>query len=607
MEVAQRSFSRAQLAVLTLSWVLLNTWQVHGFIPGAFVALVPFTLGVVGAGSVRSALAVALGGGSAFFVAAQFFLAYYSWKGLAVLALWQGLTILPVALALRCLYSRWRIPLAFCLPVAWVGGEFLRNQGPLALPTGMLMAPLYKQLWLIQVCDLAGVYGLNAALAMINGLLADRVFAWHKTSGQEVFRTHPRWIRTALAGTVSVWLFIPAYGWFRLREARSTMHPGPVVSVVQPDIPYRSGIQHGFDPEVYLEEMLALNKQAVASQPAPSLILWPESLSTMPPLNTELLNAKTPLPDYLTWRRDEGKKAAGPLRDWVARSRTPLLLGTLAWLPPPTPPGPWLCFNSAMMLTPDGHLDAPRQFKQRLFPGGEQIPFRGTFLNRWLRSLLTDDLLQPGAVSQLEPGERRDVFTLLPGGYRYIMNICYEILFANSSGVFLSGHNGEKPFDFLFNISNDGVFQRSAGQMVHWRVLPFRAVEARVGIARAANTGISGFVKPSGEIYGEVKNARGQIWTGLGAPELLLIADVVKRRERETEILANPADYHRLTTDVERIRSIRAEAGVTGQSTQPIFIDTRRTIYSRTGDVVPPLFLITMFAATFAAILGSRR
>jgi apolipoprotein N-acyltransferase len=56
--------------------------------------------------------------------------------------------------------------------------------------------------------------------------------------------------------------------------------------------------------------------------------------------------------------------------------------------------------------------------------------------------------------------------------------------------------------------------------VLHASVPPFRAVEARVGIARSCNTSISGFVKPTGEMYGEVVNARGQSWTGMGAPEL---------------------------------------------------------------------------------------
>src|SRR5690606_13894487 len=61
--------------------------------------------------------------------------------------------------------------------------------------------------------------------------------------------------------------------------------------------------------------------------------------------------------------------------------------------------------------------------------------------------------------------------------------------------------------DFVLNISNDGWFQYSAELEQHLAICAFRAVENRVGIARAVNTGISGFVDPNGRIYSLVRGA----------------------------------------------------------------------------------------------------
>ena len=152
------------LAALALAWITAHTLQVHDCLPAAFFAVVPFALGIVRAPGRREALLFACGGGWVFFMTAEYFLGFFSWSGLVVMALWQAATLAPVALALRWLHGRWRLPLAFALPMVWVGGEYLRNLGPLALPTGMLKAPCYGQLWMIQICDLAGVYGLNFAL-----------------------------------------------------------------------------------------------------------------------------------------------------------------------------------------------------------------------------------------------------------------------------------------------------------------------------------------------------------------------------------------------------------------------------------------------------------
>ncbi|MBI4658173.1 MAG: apolipoprotein N-acyltransferase [Verrucomicrobia bacterium] len=657
-------FSGQTLAALAFAWiaaqVTAHLFEGHDFLVGAFLAVTPFALGIVGAPRRREVLLFAFGGGSVFFMSAQYFLGFYSWSGLTVMALWQAATLAPLALGLRWLHGRWRWPLAFALPIVWVGGEYLRNIGPLSLPTGMLYAPCHRQLWMIQVCDLAGVYGLDFALAMVNGLLADAALAWwwwrrHSVSVQssgwaanrpgnrsadlpsavsQVFNlrrlrrierhsglpnslpiANGRYSRlqicatrnlAAVAATAAIWLFIPAYGWYRLSEAASTMRPGPVLTIVQPDIPYRAGIADGFDPRLYLEQMLALNEKALTQSPPPALVVWPEAMSTMPPLNAELLSSLQSLPEELAAQRQAGQTTIAPLRQWVERNGVPLLLGSLAWLPSPTNSARWICYNSGMIVSPNGSHDESRQFKMRLFPGGEQIPGHGTFIHEWLRRII-DLTGQIRTRAEIEAGEQREVFRSGSGPARYIITICYEMLFSDSSGAFLSSGDGRKPFDFLVNISNDGIFQRSRGQLVHWRVAPFRAVESRIGIARAANTGIPGFIKPTGEIYGLVTNGRGQIWTGLGAPELSLMADVVKRREREGELLRSPREYQRLTNDIARIAALRAEAGVSGQSTQTIFTDTRRTLYSRTGDVFARMLMLVLMATAVASVAEALR
>src|SRR6185503_14568776 len=55
--------------------------------------------------------------------------------------------------------------------------------------------------------------------------------------------------------------------------------------------------------------------------------------------------------------------------------------------------------------------------------------------------------------------------------------------------------------DFIVNITNDSWFGRSAAPYQHAAHLVMRAIETRVGIARAANNGISEFVDPLGRVY----------------------------------------------------------------------------------------------------------
>ena len=51
------------------------------------------------------------------------------------------------------------------------------------------------------------------------------------------------------------------------------------------------GIERGFDSQLFLQEMLALSDQSAASRPPPQLIVWPEAMAAVPPLNREWLQA----------------------------------------------------------------------------------------------------------------------------------------------------------------------------------------------------------------------------------------------------------------------------------------------------------------------------
>ena len=98
--------------------------------------------------------------------------------------------------------------------------------------------------------------------------------------------------------------------------------------------------------------------------------------------------------------------------------------------------------------------------------------------------------------------------------------ICFEDLFPEISREF-----AKRGANFLINITNDAWFKRTSSPYQHLQASVFRAVENRLPLLRSANTGISGFIAPSGKILSLVQDKTGRnIFIGGFATEEIAIA-----------------------------------------------------------------------------------
>jgi apolipoprotein N-acyltransferase len=605
----------ALYAGLYLAVFISYTWS-----PLLLIALTPFALALCGARKGVPALAIVGIASVVLWFFGNLFYATYNWVAVLALAFLHAGIIVACGASLRWWYRATRLPLALLLPITFVAGEFLRLLGPLGVPTGLLALSFHRQLWMIQIADLGGIYLVSFAIASVNGAVADVILAAVRADRHVVGRfceTPPSRARSSwrfaetpynsVIGVAVLWIAIAGYGAFRLHESQQTMQPGPIVGVIQSDIPMTGGIENGFDSHLFLKEMLALSDQSAASQPPPQLIVWPETMAVVPPLNSEWLQTKNVFATSL----QEPQEFERALRDWTTRSGIPLLVGTRAIVPLLDNPKAVDVYNSAIRFDPGLGQNSQRQDKQRLFPLAEFIPWRGTFVHTLLERWLAPHSSVPWSGGWYARGEQRQVFELPAASaanapLHYAVSMCVELCYAESCGTFLQNASGGKAAEFFVNMSNDGIFQRNRAQVWHAAMSSFRAVEARAGIARSSNTGISGFVKPTGEMYGEVVNARGEAWTGMGAPELPRIAALVKfRRDHATELATNPALAAHVTSEIAAIEELRRAAGVTGQSTQRLYVDSRRTLYSRIGDVFSWL-LVIFTGAGLLALLGQK-
>jgi apolipoprotein N-acyltransferase len=138
--------------------------------------------------------------------------------------------------------------------------------------------------------------------------------------------------------------------------------------------------------------------------------------------------------------------------------------------------------NSAFLVDAEGVR--ARYDKIHLVPFGEYVP---------LKRLLFFVEAIAAEIGDFTPG--RQVALLPLEGAQFGTVICYEVIFPDLFRRFVAGGAS-----FMANITNDAWFGDSGGPLQHLAMVPLRAVENRIAIVRAANTGVSAFVLPSGAI-----------------------------------------------------------------------------------------------------------
>ncbi|MGJ8696627.1 MAG: apolipoprotein N-acyltransferase [Verrucomicrobiaceae bacterium] len=579
-----------QLSTLALSSLFGVLFYLAYYLWWPFVFFVTIPIGLLAGKPLRVFEVVSIGLATTLtWLAVYQYFNTFSELGLAILALYHGVIVALVVLSASWLRKKTGSPMSYIVPVVWVGGEFWRMSGSLGMPFGLLAQPAYEQLWMIQVSDLGGSYVLSFAMAMVGGLLTDLICEKRSTQGL-VWNS----VKVPVFSVMAAWVFVAAYSTFRLHQSENSMTAGPVLAIIQTDVPTRfdGSMGPGSDPNILMQELLELSTESLTGSEKPEMIIWPESPSGIPPLNREWLGNS---PEHQMSQRY--KKL---IQKWVDQEEIPVLVGSQ------TVHGEEKR-NTALRFDPGTGQLAATQDKIHLFPVGEYLPWEGTFAHKWLEANVAE-----GRNDWFTPGTSREIFTLAnetEASWRYVVGICNEIIYPKDVGTFLPAREDDKkPIGFVVNIANNGGFLRNRAMVHNHYLLPFRAVEGRLGIARSANTGISCFVKPTGEIYGEITNSSGDTWTGKGAPELDHISDVMKfRKEHKGKLSTDPEIREKFMVMVEEIKQLRAEAGISGQRVEPVHLDSRRTLYSRTGDLFGKLTLVILLLGVAGAFWESLR
>lgn len=382
------------------------------------------------------------------------------------LAAYLGLYFGMYAWGVAWVERRWPAAAWVLAPCWWVSLEFMRTYALTGLPWGLLGYSQFQWLSLIQIANVTGVYGVSFLIVLVNAsvfVLLRRMAAVRGNEGQGGSSGAPApdglprpWVPpvVAAAAVLSVWL----YGMSQLTFPSS---PTLTVGIVQANIDQAQK----WDPAYRLETLARYDRLTKTVSADADVILWPE--------------AATPF----VFAREVGYQTL--VVETIQKAQVPLVFGSPA-IGRHADGRPAL-MNSAYVLSPDGHVNG-RYDKQHLVPFGEYVPLKSVLF-------FLDKLVE--GIGDFQPGTGPTLLSIPheAGPVPFGVAICYEVIFPDLVRRLAAGGSA-----FLVTLTNDAWFGSTVAPYQHFAMVVFRAVEHRLAFARAANTGISGVIDPTGRI-----------------------------------------------------------------------------------------------------------
>lgn len=437
----------------------------------AWFALVPLLFAIY-PGNARRALALGFVAGLVFYFITMSWVintlvnygnipTVLSWLILTLLVAYMSLYIGVFAYLVHRFSKSHPVHLFLLAPVTWTALEYLRSSHSIyGFSWQGLGYSQFQSLPVIQMASITGVYGITALIVLVNAGLFVLL--------HPAFERYPAWQKYRQrigVTTLSLLLLCVGYGWWTLKQEPVYGTPPVRVGLIQGNISQHLKWDPAYRNEV-LQRYQDLTLKAAVLQP--DLMVWPEAVT----------------PFYFA------KEIAGTefVLDVIRASKTPLLLGSPAieervHSSSNTEPPSTLLYNSAYFVSADGETQG-RYDKIHLVPFGEFVPFRSI--------LFFIDKLVVG-IGDFQRGQEIKVFKL--GNHGFAVSICFEIIFPD-----LVRQPVKQGANYLVNITNDAWFGNSAASYQHMSMVAMRAVENRVPIVRAANTGITGTVDAYGRI-----------------------------------------------------------------------------------------------------------
>jgi apolipoprotein N-acyltransferase len=377
---------------------------------------------------------------------------------IAVIGLFTGVMFWFVA---RVRLAAPRVPLWVAFPIAWTALEWMIGHlGDVRFPWLGLGTSLADAPVLVQWADLAGARGVTLWLAWCNVVIVESFVGTGEGGSGTGTATAKRLAPVLLS-------IVLAFGYGAWRMKTLPMREVGVVGLVQPN----EGFSEKWDPahaDSMMSTLFSLSRGLMAGAPRPHLLVWPEAA----------------IPGFFV----DHPQWDAAIATFARENRIPLLTGGLNAEPEEGRPRAYRIFNAAFFYDSTGDRTRyPIYAKRYLVPVTERVPFVPAQLFRAIPGLARWS-------GGFRPGRELPVYDSPLG--RFGVVICYESAFEDATRTYRKLGS-----DFFVNVTNDAWFGNTSAPAQHASHLVLRAIETRMGVARAANSGISEFLDPLGRAY----------------------------------------------------------------------------------------------------------
>lgn len=350
------------------------------------------------------------------------------------------------------------------LPIAlWVSIEWIQSLGATGFTWGRLALSQFENLSIIQSSNLFGNLFISALIILVNVVLALLIvdFGKRKVNYKPLMLTIILFTLNIFYGYYSIY-YKPDEG----KEVNATIIQGNVLSDQKWDMTAIDifNIYYG------------LTEEAMKKYPKTNIVVWPESAITDA---VDIEKDRTvKYPEILTRIKEISKKYNIYLATGIFTVKFPS-------------PGKYDISNSMITVSPQEKISGIYS-KRHLVPFGEYLPFRKVI------ETIAPSIGKINALgNDVTPGYATNIIDTSLGKIGGL--VCYDSILPQ-----LTRYSVNDGAELLVLVTNDSWYKDSIGVYEHNGQSVFRAIETDRYMVRAANTGISTIIKPSGQIISEL-------------------------------------------------------------------------------------------------------